>query len=192
MNDALEFGLKSFFAGCLGCLGACCLLAVVVFGGTLVFKPQLEKLGQGLTGTMTQALQAGPAAEPGHSSDSAPSPGQPQEGPRDGPAQHIIYLTKGEDPQGDWVHSFPRAQADNVYLWVANPPEDTRNFVVMVTLPDGQQVQFGPEFTPQPSGEPLKCGHLSSENLPSGQFRAGVYPPGGEEPLAETQFFVEE
>lgn len=192
MNNALEFGLKSFFAGCLGCLGACCLLAVVALGGALVFKPQLDKLGQGLTSTMEQALQAGPAAVPDHPPDSAPSRGQPQEGPRDGPAQHIIYLTKGEDPQSDWVHNFPRSQADNVYLWVANPPEETQKFVVMVTLPDGQQVQFGPEFTPQPSGEPLKCGHLSSENLPTGQFRAGVYQLGGEEPVTETQFYVKE
>lgn len=192
MNDALEFGLKSFFAGCLGCLGACCLLGVVVFGGTLVFKPQLEKLGQGLTGTVEKVLQAGPPGQPGHPPDSAPDQGQPQEGPREGPAQYIIYLTKGEDPQADWVHNFPRSQADNVYLWVANPPEETQKFAVMVTLPDGNQVQFGPDFSPSPSGEPLKVGHLSSEKLPSGHFQAGVYPLGSEQPVAETQFYVEE
>ena len=199
MKDAVEFGLKSFFAGCLGCLGACTLLLVGFLVVGLIFQPQLQNMQESFTQSLQDIIpQGGPpgSASPptGQQGDGMKQPENQQPGTDQGesPPHPVIYLTRGENPQGEWIDSFPRAEAGNIYIWVQNPPGITAEFKLMVTIPDGEQVQFGPVYSTDPDGNPINCGHLSSENLPTGTFKIQILPTDGSQPLAGTQFMVTE
>ena len=199
MQDAVEFGLKSFFAGCLGCMGACTLLLVGFLVVGLVFQPQLQNMQESFTQSLQDLIpQGGPPGSGGPPTDQQSGgmdqpENQPQGMDQGSPPSHpVIFLTRGENPQSEWINSFQKAEADNIYLWVRNPQGLTTDFKLMVTIPDGEQVQFGPVFTTDPAGNPINCGHLSSENLPTGTFKIRMLPTDGSQPLAGTQFMVTE
>lgn len=201
MKDALKFGLKSFFAGFLGCLGVIVmgLLATAVF--LFAFKSQI----QGLQADISESLQsipdkiseAMPDVGEGPSGPGGQGPGSEAEAssqPSEGGQQPdlFIYLTEGEDPNAQKINTFTRAQAQNVTIWVQSPSETPVNFRLELTIPDGTAHPFGEDYQTDPSGKPVMCGKLDAPDPPTGKYMLRAFPEGSSEPTSGMQFTITE
>jgi len=200
MRDALEFGVKSFFAGCLGCLGAITITVVVVLGFGLVFKSKIQNVQTDITDSLQsipEALSHGPPGmagqQPGTGSE---EPGMEEEAsqqpaPKDNPSL-FIFLTAGENPEGQKVNTFTRDQAKNVAIWVQSPPETQVPFRLELTIPDGTNYPFGEEYKSDPSGKPVMCGKLDAPDPPTGTYTLKAFPGNSPDPTGAMQFTITE
>lgn len=190
MKDALRFGLKSFIAGLLGCLGVIVMgtLASAVF--LFAFKSQIMNLqadfSQSLQSIPDKLSEAG--GEPGN--EVAGADGETPKQPSGNGPGLFIYLTEGEDPKAQKVNSFPKAQARNVSIWVQSPSETPVNFRLEMTIPDGTRYPFGEEYQMDPSGNPILCGKLDAPDPPTGKFLLRASPEGSETPTGAMEFMI--
>lgn len=190
MKDALQFGLKSFFAGLLGCLGVIVMstLASAVF--LFAFKSQIMNL----QADFSQSLQSIPdklsETGGGPGSEAAGAEGKTSKQPSGNGPGLFIYLTEGEDPKAQKVNSFPKAQARNVSIWVQSPSETPVNFRLEMTIPDGTTYPFGEEYQTDPSGNPILCGKLDAPDPPTGKYLLRAFPEGSETPTGAMEFMI--
>ena len=190
MKDALQFGLKSFFAGLLGCLGVIVMstLASAVF--LFAFKSQIMNL----QADFSQSLQSIPdklsETGGGPGSEAAGAEGKTSKQPSGNGPGLFIYLTEGEDPKAQKVNSFPKAQARNVSIWVQSPSETPVNFRLEMTIPDGTTYPFGEEYQTDPSGNPILCGKLDAPDPPTGKYLLRAFPKGSETPTGAMEFMI--
>jgi hypothetical protein len=101
-----------------------------------------------------------------------------------------IFLTEGNDPNGKRLTSFSSEQTKDIHCWVKPPQGIALEFIIMVTLPNGSQSQFGPRFTSDPSGEPVNCGQFNEANPPLGKYTLEVIPSMATEPVTSIEFTI--
>ncbi len=202
MNDALKFGLKSFFAGFLGCLGGIVmgLLAMAVF--LFAFKSHIQDLQAEVSHTLQtfpeKLSEAMPDMEPGVPGPAGQVSGTEGEGstqPLQGSGQEpglFVFLTEGENPNGQKTDTFPRPQAKNVAIWVKSPPETPIQFRLELTIPDGTVYPFGEKYQTDPSGKPVMCGKLDAPDPPTGTYMIKAFPQGSDTPAGGMQFTITE
>ncbi|MFO7944711.1 MAG: hypothetical protein R6U51_10480 [Anaerolineales bacterium] len=202
MKDALNFGLKSFFAGFLGCLGVIVmgLLATAVF--LFAFKSQIQSMQTEVSQTVQsipdKLSEAIPDMGPG--GPSAPDTGGQGPGAEEEASSQplgegpdlFIFLTEGEDPNAQKINTFTKAQAKNVSIWVQSPPETSVNFQLELIIPDGTAYPFGENYQTDPSGKPVMCGKLDAPDPPTGTYMLKTFPEGSESPAAAMQFTITE
>lgn len=183
MKDGLKFGLKAYFGGCFGCLGALTTLLVLILVFTLV-------LGPTAMGSMTPLMQSFPSIL----SQGIPGMGAPMQNDADNMEQIAgteaaphndgnsmqqtplmeVYLTIGNDPGGKHITSFSSAQYEQIWFWVRSPQGTATTFTLLLTMPNKSQVQFGPQFSSDPSGEPVPCGQFGDQGPESGEYKLEV------------------
>lgn len=194
MRDALEFGLKSFFAGFLGCLGAIVmgLLATAVF--LFAFKSQIQSMQaevrQNLASIPDKLSEAMPDPGPGGPGPGAEASGAERESSNQ--PDLFIYLTEGEDPNAQKINTFTKPQAKNVSIWVKSPPETSVNFRLELVPPDGSAIAYGEGYATDPSGKPVMCGKLDAPDPPTGTYMIKAFPEGSDSPTAAMQFTITE
>jgi len=182
MKDALMFGLKAFFSGCLGCLGALSLILILAVILSLVFGSQViggvSTFLQSIPGILSQNLSSITGGAPGGS----PTMGQvpPME----------VYLTIGNKPDAKHITSFSVAQSKQVYFWVQPPKETSITFSLLITMPDKSQIQFGPDFKSDASGKPVNCGQFGDMTPPAGNYKLEAFPKGSSSAAGFIEFKV--
>ncbi len=172
MKEALKFGLKSFFGGCLGCLGVLSVMLILVLTLGLIFGPQvaggISTFFQSIPGIISKGLSPLSGLMPGSSTNTNIGPIPPME----------VYLTIGNNPDGKHVTTFSTAQAKQVNFWVQAPKDATIFFTLLITQPDKNQVQFGPEFKTDATGKPVNCGQFGGTAPSAGSYKLEVIPNG--------------
>lgn len=173
MKEAFNFGLKAFFSGCLGCLGVLSVVLIFVLILGLIFGPQVA-------GGISTFLQSIPGIiSQGLSPLSGIIPGVPGNSTTVGPVPPMeVYLTIGDNPNNKHITSFSTAQTKQVYFWVKTPKEATISFTILITQPDNNKMQFGPEFKSDPSGKPVNCGQFGITAPSAGSYKLEVIPNG--------------
>jgi hypothetical protein len=182
MKDALKFGLKAFFGGCLGCLGviSVILILVVIFG--VIFGPQvaggISTFLQSIPGIFSQSLSSFSGGMLGNSTNIEPVP------PMD------VYLTIGNKSDAKHITSFSTTQSKQVYFWVQVPKDTAISFSLLITLPDKSQTQFGPEFKSDVTGKPVNCGQFGDMIPIAGNYKLDVIPKGNSTSASSIEFKV--
>jgi len=182
MKNAFKFIFKAFFGGCFGCLGVISLFLVLILVIGLVFGPSLM-------GGLTNFLQS----IPGILSKGVSGMGSVMEGsaPFSGPIPTMeVYLTDGDDPSADQVTTFSSDQYEQIKFWVRAPEGTAIAFTLLMTMPDRSQVQFGPEFQTDPSGQPVSCGQFGDQAPSSGDYKLEVMLPGMSTSAAAVEFTI--
>ncbi len=178
MKDAFVFGVKSFFAGCLGMLGAISILVVstVLFG--LIFKSQIQGLQENLTGKVesipdlfSEGLSG--MAEGAFEMDQDSSDA---EGNRGQMADMIVYLTDGDQPDDEKLTTLSREQAAEVSIWVKSSPGPALSFSLELTLTEGDKMPLEEQFLTDPSGDAVFCGILNLTDPLPGNYSLSVFP----------------
>ena len=183
MKEALKFGLKAFFGGCLGCLGALSLMLIVVLLFGLVLGPKM----MGGISTLFQSIQQSfshliPSLTSGEGL-LGPSGNQQPMPPMD------VFLTMGNNPDGKHITSFNAGQTKQVYFWVSAPQGVAINFDLLITMPDGKQTQSGPTFKTDTSGKPVGCGQFDSQ-VATGNYKLDVTSLGSSTSAGSVVFTV--
>jgi hypothetical protein len=150
-----RFGLKSFFGGCVGCLGAwvttviIILLASLIFGS--VFYNSMVNLVNNLTKEILALLQGakGPFTMGQSSIPPTPTGSLPA---------LTIYATKGNDPQGKAITLTSQSESPQTYFWVKADKGVNTSFILWITTPEGSSNQFGSLFTTREDGSSSNCG----------------------------------
>lgn len=170
MKAAIRFGLKSYFGGCLGCLGVLSLVLVLAIILGVVVGPELMSglpgILQAIPGMLMQGQSPLGGETPGGPANIGPVP--PME----------VFLTNGEDPEGQHITSFTKEQSSQVYFWVRTPKDTSIRFALSLTLPDGRKVQFGPPFLSDPSGNAVNCGQFGDADPLVGNYKLEAVPVG--------------
>ena len=172
MKEALRFGLKSFFGGCLGCLGVLSMVLIFVLLLGLIFGPQvaggISTFLQSIPGIISQGLSPLGGLFPGSTNSTNTGSIPPME----------VYLTIGNNPDGKHVSTFSTAQAKQVNFWVQAPKDATVFFTLLITQPDKNKVQFGPEFKTSADGKPVNCGQFGDMLPGAGSYKLEAIPNG--------------
>jgi hypothetical protein len=194
MKNALEFGLKSFFAGCLGMLGAISMVvaAAVIFG--LIFKSQIQGLQKDTAG-MFQSIPdmlseglSGMDEEDNSMAEEAPTNSE-NTGELPG---LFVYLTEGEHPDNQKLTTFSKGQATNISIWVKSPIDPQIKFNLEIILPDGTKHPLTEEFDTDPSGDAVFCGKLNLPESLVGDYVLKASPIGSSLPAGTLQFNITE
>jgi hypothetical protein len=155
LKQAGRFGLKSFFGGCVGCLGAwvttviIILLASLIFGS--VFYNSMVNLVSNLTREIPALLQGakGPFTMGQSSIPPTPTGSLPA---------LTIYATRGEDSQSKPISVTSQSESPQTYFWVKTNAGVNTSFILWITTPEGSSNQFGSLFTTRSDGSPRNCG----------------------------------
>ncbi len=200
MRDAIEFGIKSFFAGCLGFLGVITMIvfATALFG--LVFQSRIQSLQTDISGKfqsipdmLSQGFPGEDDEAPGTDKDS-----RVEEETSNGPGNAgelpglFIFITEGEHPDNEKLTSLTKGQAANVSVWVKSPAESPVSFRLEITLPDGTKHPFGQEYSTDPSFEALFCGKLDLADPPAGIYFLEAFLEGNSIAASRFQFNITE
>jgi hypothetical protein len=185
MKDAINFGFKAFFGGCLGCFGviSVVLIFVVVLG--LIFGPQvaggISTFLQSIPGIISQGLSPLSGIIPGMSGNSTTvGPVPPME----------VYLTIGDNPNNKHITTFTAAQFKQVFFWVKAPKDANISFTMLITQPDKNKTQFGPEFKSDPTGKPVNCGQIGGAAPSAGSYKLEIIPKGTSTAAGSVDFKV--
>ena len=182
MKDALKFGLKAFFGGCLGCLGVISVILILVVLLGVIFGPQvaggISTFLQSIPEMLSQGLSSLSGGGPGSSTNIGPVP--PME----------VYLTIGNKSDAKHITSFSVAQSKQVYFWVRAPKDSTISFTLLISLPDKSQTQFGPEFKSDASGKAVNCGQFGNMTPTAGSYKLEVIPKGSSTSAGSIEFKV--
>jgi hypothetical protein len=182
MKDALKFGLKAFFGGCLGCLGVISVVLILAVILGLIFGPQLmggiSNFFQSIPGMLSQGLSSLTGGMPDSSTNMGPVP--PME----------VYLTLGNKSDAKHIDTFSVAQSKQVYFWVQAPKETAIAFSLLITMPDKSHIQFGPEFKSDPSGKPVNCGQFGNTTPAKGSYQLEVIPKGSSSSAGSIDFQI--
>jgi hypothetical protein len=194
MKNALEFGLKSFFAGCLGMLGAISMFvaAAVIFG--LIFKSQIQGLQEDTAGmfqSIPDMLSEGLSGmdEEDNSMDEEAPTNSENAGELPG---LFVYLTEGEHPDNEKLTTFSKGQDTNISIWVKSPIDPQIKFNLEIILPDGTKHPLTEEFDTDPSGDAVFCGKLNLPESLVGDYVLKASPIGSSLPAGTLQFNITE
>lgn len=170
-KDVGRFGIKSFFGGCIGCLGAwvttvtIILLASLIFGS--VFYTSVEKLINNLSTEIPAILQGakGPFSMGQASIPPTPTGSLPA---------LTIFATKGSDPTSKAITVISQSESPQVYFWVKTGKGINVSFILWITTPDGNSNQFGSLYTTRSDGSPLNCGRWGTAAKP-GEYKIQAF-----------------
>lgn len=177
MKEFIKYCLKAYLGGCLGCFGAISLVFVVLLFLGLLFGAQFTSIIQSIPGLVSQGLSS-----IGRESDVGNNPAQVQ------PME--VYLTLGNDPESKHITSFMTSQYDQIHFWVSTRQEETVNFTLLITFPDGTQHQFGPTFKTLGAKKPVPCGQFGQETPPIGEYKLEVMPSGSSSAVGSIVFNI--
>jgi hypothetical protein len=186
MKESIRFALKSYFAGFLGCLGALSVIAILALIIGLIFGSQIMSF-------IPNFFQTSP--QTGFQAPNISEPDQPDDIINSDTVSKLdmeIYLTEGNDPTGEHLTTFSSAQTKDIHCWVKPPQEIALEFIIMITLPNSSQSQFGPRFLSDTSGEPMNCGQFSEANPPLGEYKLEIIPSMDPNPVASLIFTITE
>ena len=196
MRDALEFGIKSFFAGCLGFLG---VITMVVFAAGLfglVFQSKIQNLQTEISGKfqsvpdmLSQGFPGEGDEDPGTGEDSSMEEGSEGAGEQPG---LFIYITEGEHPDNEKLTTLTKGQAANVSVWVKSLAESPVSFILEITMPDGTKHPFGQEYTTDPSMDASFCGVLNLVDPPPGDYILQAFREGSSIAVSTFDFNITE
>ena len=182
MKEALKFGLKSFFGGCLGCLGAFSVILILVLILSLVFGPSLmggiSTFLQSIPGMISQGFSPLSGGMFGNSTNIGQVP--PLE----------VFLTNGNNPDATHITSFSVTQSKKIYFWVRAPKDTAITFTLLITQPDKSQIQFGPDYKSDASGKPVNCGQFGSMTPVTGSYKLEAIPKGSSTSAGSIDFKV--
>jgi hypothetical protein len=185
MKDAIKFGFKAFFGGCLGCLGVISVVLIFVVALGLIFGPQvaggISTFLQSIPGIISQGLSPLSGIIPGLSDNATTiGPVPPME----------VYLTIGENPNNKHITTFSAAQSKQAYFWVKAPKETSISFSLLITQPDKNKTQFGPEFKSDSTGKPINCGKFGDTAPSVGSYKLEIIPKGTSSAAGSVDFKV--
>ena len=194
MKNALEFGLKSFFAGCLGMLGAISMVvaAAAIFG--LIFRSQIQGLQKDTAGmfqSIPDMLSEGLSGmdEEDNSMDEEAS----KNSGNVGELQNLfVYLTEGEHPDNQKLTTFSKGQVTNISIWVKYQSDSQIKFTLELIMPDGTKHPLAQEFDTDPSGDAVFCGKLNLPESLVGDYALKASPIGSSLPPGTLQFNITE
>lgn len=194
MKNALEFGLKSFFAGCLGMLGAISMVvaAAVIFG--LIFKTQIQGLQKDTAGMfqsipdmVSEGLPGMDEEDNSMDEEASNNSGNAGESP-----SLIVYLTEGGHPDNEKLSTFSKGQVTNIAVWVKYPTDSRIEFKLEVIMPDGTIHPLVQEHDIAPPGDAVYCGKLDLPELLVGDYTLQAFPIGSSLPADTFQFNITE
>lgn len=194
MKNALEFGLKSFFAGCLGMLGAISMVvaAVAIFG--LIFKSQIQGLQKDTTGmiqSIPDMLTEGLSGM--DEEDNNMAEGSATNVEKDGGLPYLsVYLTEGEHPDNPKLTTFSKGQATNISIWVNYQIESHSKLKLELKLPDGAKHPLAQEFDMDPFRDGIFCGRLDLPDSQVGDYTLTAIPIGSSLSQSTLQFSITE
>jgi len=196
MRDALEFGIKSFFAGCLGFLGVITMIAFATALLGLVFQSQIKNLQTDITGKFQSIPDMLSQGFPGED-DEAPSTGEDsrmeEESRNAGELPGLfVYLTEGGHPDNEKLTSLTKEQAANVAIWVKSSLESPFSCKLAITMPDGTKQPIGQKNAEDLSLEVLFCGKLDLIDPPAGMYILEAFPEGSSTPAGKLEFEITE
>jgi len=182
MKNAFKFILKAFFGGCFGCLGVFSIILVIILVLGLVFGPglisNLDNFFQSIPGMLSKGISdIGSSMEDTFTGSDLTSPFE-------------VYLTSGDDPSADHVTTFSSTEYEQINFWVRAPQGAATSFTLLMTLPDRSQLQFGPEFQTDPSGQPVSCGQFGDFTPPAGDYKLEVMLPGMSTSAGAAEFSI--
>jgi hypothetical protein len=107
-----------------------------------------------------------------------------------GETEIVIYLTKGNSPNGERVTSFKASEYSDIYFWVQGPAGQSIAFGLHLTFGEGAEQDFGPGFTTDPQGTPIPVGQFASRPE-VGQYVLDARASTGSVPIGSVLFSVE-
>ncbi len=155
-----QFGLKAFFGGAVGCLGAWVTTFIIISLLSLIFgsvfynsvvnavnnlAKEIPQILQGARGPFTMGQSSMPATPTGTL-----------------PAL-VIYVTKGEDPQGQPLTNIIQSESPQIFFWVKTAKGTNASFILWMTTPEGSSNQFGSVFATRTDGSPRSCGRFATQ-----------------------------
>ena len=186
MRNAFEFGIKSFFAGCLGFLGAISMAVVAAVLLGLVFQSQIRDLQTNISESF-QSIPDQLNQEPPGGGDESPTTGdasglEEEASNESGNAGEMpglfVYITEGGHPDNLKLTTITKEQAANVAIWVKSSSESSETFGVEITMPDGTKHRYEQEFNTDPSGNAVFCGKLDLQDPQTGTYILEAFPLG--------------
>lgn len=184
MKNAFKFILKAFFGGCIGCFGALTFLLMLALVISLVFGPSIINNANSLLDSLSHSLnQLMPFSESGTFNTEIDMENLPV---------FEVYLTSGDDPGAAHVESFSTDEYQDVWFWVRAPEGTALQFELLLTMPDRGQVQFGPTFNTDPSGNPRSCGQFGDFAPDPGSYKLEAQIAGTSVTVGVAEFEVME
>lgn len=155
-----QFSVQAFFGGCIGCFGAwvttvtIILLASLIFGS--VFYNSVVNTVNNLSKEIPAILQGakGPFSMGQSSMPATPTGTLPA---------LVVYITKGEDPQGEPLTTMTQGESPQTFFWVKTEKGVSTSFILWMTTPGGSSNQFGSVFTSKTDGSPRSCGRFATQ-----------------------------
>jgi|LDZU01.1.fsa_nt_gi hypothetical protein len=182
MKNAFKFCMKAYFGGCFGCLGALSFLLVLAIIFTLVLGPSImngiSSFVQSISGIFNQGASF-------LGSGNANTPLDMENLP-----VMEVFLTQGENPDSTHIETFKTADYKQIRFWVRAPEGTSLDFTLLLTLPDQSQVQFGPTFQTDPSGNPVSCGQFGDWSPQPGKYKLEVQLTSASVTVGEMEFEV--
>jgi len=200
MRDAFEFGIKSFFAGCLGFLGAISMAVVAVVLLGLVFQSQIRDLQTNITGSfqsIPDKFNQGPPGEGDESPSMGDASGMEEEASNEsGNAGELpglfIYINEGAHPDNPSLTTVTKEQSANVAIWVKSSAESSEKFYVEITMPDGSKHRYQQEYNLDPAGNTVPCGKLDLADPQPGTYIIEAFPEGSSIAPGKMEFEITE
>lgn len=182
MKNAFKFIIKAYFGGCIGCFGALSFLLILLLVIALVLGPSIMNNANSLIQSFTHSLnQVIPLPGSGNSNANIDMENLPI---------FEVFLTEKNSPDSAHVDSFPAADYKNVRFWVRAPEGQTIDFTLLLTMPEQGQVQFGPTFKTDSTGNPLSCGQFGDTAPQPGKYKLEAQLAGTSVTVGETLFEV--
>lgn len=200
MRDAFEFGIKSFFAGCLGFLGAISMAVVATVLLGLVFQSQIRDLQTNITGNFQSIPDMLNQGSP-DGGDESPSTGDASDmgeevsndsGNAGELPGFLVYLTEGGHPDNPRLTTLTKEQAANVSIWVKSSAESSKKFDLEINLPDGTRHRYEQGCDPDPSGRTAYCGKLDLADPQIGTYILEAFQEGSSIAPGKIEFEITE
>ncbi|NPV40333.1 MAG: hypothetical protein HPY72_03190 [Anaerolineae bacterium] len=182
MKNAFKFMIKAYFGGCIGCFGALSFLLIllliigVVLGPSFIYSA--NSIVQSLNHSLNQIISQPGLGSPNTNIDMGNLP------------VFEVFLTKENNPDAVHIDSFAGADYKNTWFWVRAPKGQSMDFNLLLTMPDRGQVQFGPTFKTDPTGNPVSCGQFGDTAPQPGKYKLEVQLTGTSVTVGEVEFEV--
>ncbi len=182
MKNAFKFCVKAFFGGCIGCFGALSFLLILVLVIALVLGPSIMNTVPSFIKSLSSSFGQG-----------IPLPGF------ENPNSNVdmenlpvfeVFLAEEDNTGAVHVESFLADDYRQIWFWVRAPEGASLDFTLLLTMPDGGQVQFGPTFRTDPTGNPLSCGQFGDAAPQPGRYKLEAQLTGESVTVGETEFEV--
>lgn len=182
MKNAFKFMIKAYFGGCIGCFGALSFLLILLLIIALVLGPSIMNSANSIIQSFTHSLnQVIPLPSSGNANAGIDMENLPV---------FEVFLTKENNPDAAHLDSFQVADYKNVRFWVRAPKGQSMDFNLLLTMPDRRQVQFGPTFKTDPTGNPVSCGQFGDTAPQPGKYKLEAQLTGTSVTVGESEFEV--